>query len=114
MNVEKAGMKDIESLVLMRTEYLAEDNGGLDDRDLAAIQIDLTADEGLDLRSADLFYLKELKIILRQVKYVREKEISVLELKATEDGYPLYRSVGFRDDRSKYRMMKWSVSQPVK
>ena len=41
MNVEKAGMKDIESLVRMRTEYLAEDNGGLDDRDLAAIQRDL-------------------------------------------------------------------------
>ena len=29
-------------------------------------------------------------------------EISVIELKATEDGYPLYRSVGFTEDDSKY------------
>ena len=41
MNVEKAGIKDIESLVRMRTDYLAEDNGSLEDRDLAAIQRDL-------------------------------------------------------------------------
>ena len=29
------------------------------------------------------------------------------ELKATEDGYPLYRSVGFEDDGSKYHIMRW-------
>jgi GNAT superfamily N-acetyltransferase len=37
----------------------------------------------------------------------RETEISVIELKATEDGYPLYCSLGFSDDDSKYHMMKW-------
>ena len=37
----------------------------------------------------------------------RKTEISVIELKATEDGYPLYRSVGFIDDASKYHTMKW-------
>ena len=37
----------------------------------------------------------------------RGAEISVIELKATEDGYPLYRSVGFTDDGSRYHMMKW-------
>ncbi len=37
----------------------------------------------------------------------REREISVIELKATDDGYPLYRSVGFTDDVSKYHLMRW-------
>ena len=37
----------------------------------------------------------------------KKMEISVIELKATEDGYPLYRSVGFTEDDSKYHRMKW-------
>jgi hypothetical protein len=37
----------------------------------------------------------------------KKMEISVIELKATEDGYPLYRSVGFMEDDSKYYRMKW-------
>ena len=36
-----------------------------------------------------------------------EMELAVVELKATEAGYPLYRSVGFTDDCSRYHMMKW-------
>ena len=36
-----------------------------------------------------------------------ERNIDVIELKATEDGYDLYRSVGFEDDHTKYRLMKW-------
>ena len=38
----------------------------------------------------------------------KNMEISVIELKATEDGYPLYRSVGFTDDGSRYHNMKWN------
>lgn len=37
----------------------------------------------------------------------QEMDLSVVELKATEDGYPLYLSVGFKDDESKYHLMKW-------
>ena len=37
----------------------------------------------------------------------RAMDLSVIELKATEDGYPLYRKAGFHDDRSKYRPMRW-------
>jgi len=37
----------------------------------------------------------------------KKMEISVIELKATEDGYPLYCSVGFMGDVSKYHLMKW-------
>lgn len=33
--------------------------------------------------------------------------LSVVELQATDDGYPLYLSVGFKDDESGYRRMKW-------
>ncbi len=34
-------------------------------------------------------------------------DLSVVELQATENGYPLYLSVGFLDDESKYHRMKW-------
>lgn len=36
-----------------------------------------------------------------------EKNISVVELKSTEDGYHLYKSVGFVDEVQKYHSMKW-------
>ena len=37
----------------------------------------------------------------------KRMEISAIDLKATMDGYPLYHSVGFIEDISKYRIMKW-------
>ena len=36
-----------------------------------------------------------------------DKNISPIELKATEDGYNLYKSLGFEDVVSKYHSMKW-------
>lgn len=33
--------------------------------------------------------------------------LCVVELKATEDGYPLYQSMGFKDVVSKYHQMEW-------
>lgn len=36
-----------------------------------------------------------------------EKNLSVVELKSTEDGHRLYQSVGFADEVSKYHSMKW-------
>ena len=47
---------------------------------------------------------KIMEVLLSEAK---KMEISVIELKATEDGYPLYRSVGFVDDGSRYHRMKW-------
>ena len=35
--------------------------------------------------------------------------LSVVELKATEDGYQLYQSLGFVDTISKYHQMNWKV-----
>ena len=34
-------------------------------------------------------------------------DLCTVELKATDAGYALYRSAGFEDDVSKYRLMKW-------
>ena len=36
-----------------------------------------------------------------------DRNLSFVELKATEDGYGLYKSLGFTDDVSKYHSMKW-------
>lgn len=36
----------------------------------------------------------------------RELELDFVELKATEDGYPLYKSLGFEEVQSEYRNMK--------
>lgn len=36
-----------------------------------------------------------------------EKDLSVVELKSTEDGYHLYQSVGFTEEVSKYHSMRW-------
>ncbi|MDE6024970.1 MAG: GNAT family N-acetyltransferase [Lachnospiraceae bacterium] len=36
-----------------------------------------------------------------------KKNLSVVELKSTENGYHLYQSVGFEDEVSKYHSMKW-------
>ena len=48
------------------------------------------------------------KIIMEALlSEAKKMEISVIELKATMDGYPLYRSAGFLEDTSGYRMMKW-------
>ena len=152
MIVEKAGMEDVDALVRMRIDYLIEDNGGLDDRDLAVIQRELPgyfqAHLGKDLVAyvirdrhtvvscaflltvekpmSPAFINGKTGIVLnvytcppyRRKGYAkmametlldgaRETGITVIELKATEDGYPLYRSLGFTDDDSGYHMMKW-------
>lgn len=50
-------------------------------------------------------YAKE--IMNKLLSDAEEKNLSVVELKATEDGYGLYQSVGFVDEVSKYHSMKW-------
>lgn len=47
---------------------------------------------------------KTMKALLDDAK---AREISVVELQATDDGYPLYLSVGFLEEQSKYHRMKW-------
>lgn len=50
-------------------------------------------------------YAKE--IMSKLLSDAEEKNLSVVELKSTEDGYRLYQSVGFVDEVSKYHAMKW-------
>lgn len=51
------------------------------------------------------------KIMNKLLSDAKEKDLSVVELKSTEDGYHLYKSVGFTDDVSKYHVMKWHHQQ---
>ena len=47
------------------------------------------------------------RIMRKLIDGAKEKDVSVIELKSTDDGYSLYKSVGFTDDRPKYHLMKW-------
>ena len=51
------------------------------------------------------------KIMNKLLSDAMEKNLSFVELKATEDGYHLYKSVGFTDEVSKYHVMKWYHQQ---
>ncbi len=48
------------------------------------------------------------RIMQRLLSDAVEKNLSTVELKATDDGYHLYKSMGFSEDTSGYRFMKWS------
>ena len=45
-----------------------------------------------------------MDVLLQEAKSM---DLSVIELKATQDGYRLYQSMGFQRDRSKYCPMRW-------
>lgn len=47
------------------------------------------------------------KIMEKLLSDAAEKYVSVVELKATEEGYHLYKALGFTDEVSKYHLMKW-------
>ena len=46
------------------------------------------------------------KLMTMMLEGVKAQGLSVIELKATEDGYSLYKSVGFEDVVAKYHNMK--------
>lgn len=52
-------------------------------------------------------YAKQLMNAL--LEDAKVNELSVIELKATEDGYHLYQSVGFEDVVSKYHNMRFTI-----
>ena len=52
------------------------------------------------------------KIMNKLLSDALEKNLSVVELKSTEAGYHLYKSVGFTDEVSKYHVMKWYNHEP--
>ena len=48
------------------------------------------------------------KIMSDLIKDAEEMKLSVVDLKSTEMGYPLYASIGFKDVQSHYHEMKWT------
>ncbi|MBQ1368245.1 MAG: GNAT family N-acetyltransferase [Firmicutes bacterium] len=50
------------------------------------------------------------KIMDGLIQDAERMQLSVIDLLATEDGYPLYQKVGFKDDEAKYHPMKWRPS----
>ena len=47
------------------------------------------------------------KVMDALLQDAKNMQLSYVELKSTEDGYPLYRAVGFEDDVPQYHLMKW-------
>lgn len=47
------------------------------------------------------------RIMTALLRDAEKMNLSYVELKSTEAGYPLYKAVGFEDDVSKYHLMKW-------
>ena len=47
------------------------------------------------------------QIIDRLLEDASEMKLSCVDLKASKDGYHLYKSAGFAEETSKYRPMKW-------
>ena len=98
MLYEKATTKDIPILTDLRIAYLQEDLGVIAENDLQKLQTALPG-----------YYEKHLNKDL-MVYVAREDaracDVSVVELKATGDGYPLYKSIGFVDVGTQYHNMK--------
>ena len=49
------------------------------------------------------------KLMNMMLEDAKAENVSIIELKATEDGYSLYRSVGFEDVVAKYHNMRISL-----
>ncbi len=152
MILNKADLNDIPELVRLRLEYLAEDHGGLSDKETELISASLP-DYFLRRLNKELFvytarteerivsccfllvtekpanpdFINGLtgtvlnvytekpfrrqgiagKLINNMLKDAKDMGLDFVELKATEDGYPLYKKLGFADAVNKYRSMKY-------
>ncbi len=153
LNVERAGLPDIDRLVELRLQYLKEDRGQLKEEETAVITDRLPAyfqrvldrelfvfviREGGDIVSCAFLLVTEKpmspaflngktgtvlnvytepafrhrgyakEIMEKLVQKAEELELAYVELQATEDGYPLYKKTGFKDEMTKYRRMRWT------
>ncbi len=48
-------------------------------------------------------------IMMNLLAYAKESGLDFVELSATEQGYPLYKSLGFKESSSHYRKMKYML-----
>ncbi len=51
-------------------------------------------------------------LMKKMVDYARQHSISRIDLKATEEGYPIYKKLGFKDKIHKYKDMRLEI-EPV-
>ncbi len=49
------------------------------------------------------------QVMLNLLDYAKEQGLDYVELSATEDGYPLYKGLGFQDVQSNYHPMKYYI-----
>ena len=156
MIFEKATVHDIESLVRLRTAYLLEDEGEIEDGKLSLIVDQLPAyfqrhlnqdlsvfvcrDAGmiagccflsvsekpanpsflngrtgtvLNVYTMPAYRRKGIARKLMQMLLAESAALKLdyVELKATDAGYPLYRSLGFEDAPSRYHPMKYVMDE---
>ena len=45
------------------------------------------------------------------IEYARENDLCRIELMATDEGYPIYKKVGFEDKVQKYKDMRLKLKQ---
>ena len=50
-------------------------------------------------------------LIKNLLNYAKEQQLDYVELSATEDGYPLYKALGFEDIVSSYHPMKYKIRE---
>ena len=104
MSVGKAGTEDIEALVKVSCAFFL-----IVEKPMSPAFINGRTGMVLNAYTCPSYRRRGCAKIIMEVllSEAKKMEISVIELKATEDGYPLYRSVGFEDDGSKYHIMRW-------
>lgn len=76
-------------------------------RDLAGVNVLMAEDNDLNAEYRKKGYAKKLMNMM--LEDAKAENVSIIELKATEDGYSLYRSVGFEDVVAKYHNMRISL-----
>jgi GNAT superfamily N-acetyltransferase len=152
LDIQKAGISDLDALVELRIQYLTEDYGRLEKQEAETIAEKLPeyfrthlgkdlfcyiVRDGKDIVSCAFLLVVEKPmspafingktgtvfnvytlpahrhkgyagLIMKElISDARKMALCTVELKATDAGYSLYRSVGFIDDVSKYHLMKW-------
>ena len=105
MIFNKATIKDIGVLTDLRIACLQEDLGAISGKDLELMKATLPSYYEKHLNKDLMAYVAK-KLMTMMLEDSKAEGVSVIELKATEDGYLLYKSVAFEDVVAKYHNMK--------
>ena len=88
MNIinDEATKEDIDELIHMRIAYMMDDFGSITDEERKGICT---------------------KLMNNLVEYGRKIGLGRIDLSATDEGYPIYAKVGFKDKEHRYRDMRY-------